>query len=250
MVKIKRAMVNIVATILLFASVTACNSIKSVFDNEPQGHQQEGDVQQKGQEDIHTPIPDEIQFPDKKEVPSDNILNVGDIVSEIDVENGKLIPDALAYTVEKATLFSGITEAGISQDALVHFVEGDVLDEDGNPKPGVRFVLVELAVKNKSALAERNITSFQLLSAEPGESATDSMNFFDLPYPAYFSNATRTGNGSEYYAYNLPVGQNKNLKVGWYVDTNEYDTSDLYLVFNRDVDEHEKFVKLDFQQEG
>ena len=44
------------------------------------------------------------------------------------------------------------------------------------------------------------------------------------------------------------MGQSKDLKVGWHVDSGEFDLSNLYLVFNRYNDKYEQFVKLDFKR--
>lgn len=244
---------GVVAILLLSMSMTSCNSIKSLFNNtQPQDSEQQGDDKDKAnQTEIATPDPAATSEPETKDVLPNNIRKMGEDVSERDVQNGKAIPDALVYTVEKATLFTDIAEVGISQDAMQPSVE-EFLDENGEMKSSVKFLVVEMTVKNVSALPERNITSFQLLCADSTKETSDrttEIDFFDLPYPSYFSNPSGSKVGDDwkqYYDYSLPVGQSKDLKVGWYVDLEQYDPSNLYLVFNRGHDEFENFVKLDY----
>jgi len=244
-----------VAVILLSVSLTACNSIKNTQPQnssrgQPQNNGQQGN--DKKDAEIHTPIPDGIQSSEKKDVGANQMGKMGDGISGIDVDNGKLIPDALTYTVNKATLFADIADAGIQQDAMNPYVKSSLLDENGKIKSSVKFLLVEVMVKNNRALPSRNITSFQLLHADSANESSDGsteMDFFDISEPSYFSHpsgAKAGDNWDQYYDYSLPVGQSKNLKVGWYVDLDAYGSSNLYLAFNRSINDYEKFVKLDF----
>ena len=241
-----QVILGIVTTVMLCMFMTACNT----KEGEP-----EVDYKSKVQStDIITLGPDAPAEPEKKEVLSTNISKMGEEVSEIDVQNGEVIPDALIYMVNKVTVFNDIYEADIDQDEMPPYMEGleRALDENGEVKPSVKFLLIEITVKNVRALPDRNITSVDLLSADSSKEISNEVSeigFFELPPPDYFSNPSgkRVGDDwKEYYGYSLPVGQSKNLKVGWYIDLDEFALSNLYLVFNRYNDEHEQFVKLDF----
>ena len=243
---ISKVILGIVTTLFLCISMVACNTQESKSQDE-----------YKNKElltDIVTVDPDTPAEPEKKEILSTNISKVGEEVSEEDVQNGKGIPDALTYMVNKVTIFNDIYEADIDQDKIPSYMEGleGLLDENREVKPSVKFLLIELTVKNVRALPERNITSFDLICVDSSKEASNEVSeidFFVLPPPDYFSNPTGKEVGSDwkgYYDYSLPVGQSKNLKVGWYIDLDEFESSNLYLIFNRYNDEHEQFVKLDF----
>lgn len=237
-----KAVSGIFAVLFLFMSLTACSSINS--DRQIKDYKDKGN-----QSEIARPDPDATPVPEEREV--SNFAGIGEEIWEPDIQNGKEIPDALVYTVNKTTLFSDIAEAGIVQEDMVPFIEDSLLDEKGELKSGVKFLLFEMTVKNIRAEPMRNITSLNLLYADSITEISDktsTMSFLDLPCPAYFSNPSGSRVGDEwkeYYTYNVPVGQSKNIKVGWYVDLDQYDQSNLYLIFNRDNDE-EKLFKLYF----
>lgn len=185
-------------------------------------------------------------------VPPEQVGALGERIQGIDIQNGKVIPNALAYTVNKATIFEDITKAGIEESAMTPFVSSSLQDEIGKLLPSVKLLLIELTVQNVRAEPDRNITSFEILCADTDTMSSSSAetSFFELfpSEPAYFSNPTGKRVGDEwkdYFYYKLPVGQSKNIKVGWYVDTEQYDPGNLYFIFNRYYDEYVKFVKLD-----
>lgn len=185
-------------------------------------------------------------------VPSEQLKKMGEPIGAMAIQNGEAVADALFYTVNKATMFKNIEAAGIDIDAMDSTnADESLLDENGELKPDVKFLLIELTVQNVRDDPERNITDMRILSAETSSfSATNTeASFFELypSVPAYFSNPTgkRVGDDwKEYYDYKLPAGQTKTLKVGWYVDTEQYDEQNLYLTF--DYDEYQKYIKIEF----
>ena len=241
----KRIVTGIVMGLFVSASMTACTLAESPFNN---ALSQEDDQKAK-QTEIVERDPFAPAEAEKKNVASSHIREMGEDVSEIDVQNGNVIPDALVYTVNRAEQFDDYVQAGISEDAMNPFVEYELLDEDGNIKASVKFIVIEMTVKNNCAELDRNITSFRLRCADSAQNISDEtteIDFFDIPNPSYFSNPGGEKVGDEwmeYYHYSLPVGQSKDLKVGWYVDVDKYDLSKLYLVFN--YDEDERLVKIE-----
>ena len=236
-----KIIMGIFTVVLLFISAAAC------------GNEQGQKMNKEKQTEIVRPDPDASPEAEEKSVASDQIVEQGEEVAEMDVDNGEAIPDALLYTIKRAAIYQDISEAGISEDAMQPSYDEDILDSKGKIKPSVKFLVVEMTVKNICALSERNITSFSLLYADSTNKVSDhtsEIDFFDLPLPSYFSNPTGTRVGEDwkqYYDYRLPVGQSKDIKVGWYIDLERYNSSDLYLVFNRDVDKYEKFVRLELE---
>lgn len=171
---------------------------------------------------------------------------LGETFQVAGVVNGELTPDAMTYTITKATVFSDAAEAGISQDAMTPYVESLFKDADGKIKAGVKLLIVELTVKNSRLSPQMNIGNLELCYSDTANSSSEKA-FHTLPIPSYFSNPTGTKVGNDwqgYLDYNLPVGQSKNLKTGWYVDLSKYDKSTLYLIFNSGYEKYRQFVKL------
>ena len=173
-----KVILGIVTSVMLCMFMTACKTKEG---------ESEVDYKSKVQStDIITLGPDAPAELGKKEVLSTNISKMGEEVSEIDVQNGEVIPDALIYMVNKVTVYNDISKADIDQDKIPSYMEGlDWLsDENGEVKPSVKFLLVELTVKNVRALPDRNITSVDLLRADSGKEISNEsseIDFFELP---------------------------------------------------------------------
>lgn len=260
MKKIKKVAGAIFAAIVLLYALTACGFDQNVPDiaesnpkqsqvdtpKEAQNDDQSGDFN-KGQDTEVMPVITEDQ-PQYFTISPEQIYRMGEPVPGIDVQNGEVVADALVYTFQKATLFDNMDQAGITPDVEL---AQDLLDENGQLKPSVKFMLLECTVQNVRAEPERNISSLSILCAQNGDIPTEGgkTSFFE-PFPCdpeWFSNPSGKKIGDswkEYYNYKLPVGQSKNFKVGWLVDSAKYDPQNLYLTF--DDDEYQKFVKVDF----
>lgn len=241
----KRPGVLLVVLVLLYA-LTACNSNPGT--TEITGNKDE--VGKGAGTQIMTGLTeDQAQ---QVVVPPEQLGKMGESIGAMEVRDGNAVPEALFYTINKATMFDNFEMAGIEPDAMGSLLtDEDLTDENGELKPSVKFLLIELTVQNVSADAERNITDLRILSVETGSLSDKNTeaSFFEVypSTPAFFSNPTgkRVGDDwKEYYDYKLPAGQSKNLKVGWYVDTEQYDEQNLYLTF--DYDEYQKYIKIEF----
>lgn len=262
MKNIKIGMAALTAIVVIFCTLTACNfkqytsdtsnnasTTKQKDDKEKSKNttMQKGDKTKKAQ--IMPGLTEEV--PQTKFVRQ--IYKMGEPIGLSDIQNHKKISDALTCTINKATMFADISKAGIDIDAMGNLSPDlAVQDEDGKPKSGVKFMLIELTVQNVQAEENRNITTMELLFKDAPTKLSNNMEgfFFEEAWgngPAYFSNPTgKRYNDSwkDYYNYRLSPGQTKNLKVGWYVDTGRYNTSDLYLCVE-DSDDGIKIVELD-----
>ena len=167
---------------------------------------------------------------------------VGDTIKAVTVDNGKLIPDALSYTVTKTGIYSDIAEVGINEDEL-NLEDSSILDKNGKLKSSVKFFAAEITVKNLKAALEMNITDMDLVYCN-SESMSKEADISTIALPVYFSEQNKTE--KDYYEYNLAIGQSKKVKVGWYLDTEKYDVSNVYLAFNTYLDEYRSFVKPEF----
>lgn len=172
---------------------------------------------------------------------SSGINVVGDTIEGVIAANGKLIPNALSYTVTKTSIFSDITEAGINEEEL-NLEDADILDENGQLKPSVKFIVAEITVKNFKASSEMNITDIDLVYCN-SQSMSNEADISILSLPVYFT-GQKNKIEKDYYEYNLAIGQSKKVKVGWYLDTEKYKVSNVYLAFNLYLDEYRSFVNL------
>lgn len=244
------------AAIMLSVSVSGCHSTK----NEQNDEKKESKIEKKDDENIsvqekldqvihitENPDPNATPAPQKETVSSENIYKMGEEVTECSVSNGEDIPDAFVYTVKKAKAYGSFADAGVSKENIVDedSVE-DLLDKDGNMKPNVKFIVVEMSVKNvKARVSEKNITSVVLRYDVNGKAASEGkveLGILEMPAPYYFSNSIGREGAKDYYGYSLPYGRSKNLKIGWCIDTERYNLSNFYFVIDS-----EKFIKLEIE---
>lgn len=186
-------------------------------------------------------------------VTSNHLYQMDETVAAIDIQDGKIVNDALLYTFTKATLYDDFSQAGLDEDALSPYTGAEsecLLDDNGNLKKSVKVLLLELTVQNACAEPERNISSLSVCCVtsmnESGDRVEGSLLELFPGEIAYFSQPSGKKIGEdwkEYADYSLPVGQSKNLKVGWLIDTDQYDPKHLYL--DLDDDEYRKLIHLD-----
>lgn len=236
MKNLKKGADVLLAVLVILYALTACNSKQNDADKAAGAQIMPGLTEDQ---------------PKQVDIPQKQLGKMGEPIGAMDVKNGNAVVCALFYTIGKATLFDNFEMAGIEPDEMVSFLTDESLtDGNGELKPSVKFLFIELTAQNVNANPERNITDLRILSAQTasygGKDTKDS--FFDV-YPAepvYFSNPTgkRVGDDwKEYYDYKLPVGQTKNLKAGWYVDTERYDVKNMYLTFG--YEEYQKYIKIE-----
>jgi len=251
--------VSLAIMFILLISISACSSLNYFIEVDPSHDKSQTENSRKilsstqdiEEEERYRTHVDGPIYPDIRHVFLSQIVDMGKDVLAIDIIEGELILDALRYTVKTAKIFNSYTEAGITASAMLPFVDNELLNENGDLKPNVMFLLVELIVENVRAEPETSITNFLLIHADKLNETLDKsveVDFYDLPYPCYFSDPTADENEndwSRYYFFYLPVNHRKNLSVGWYVDLDEWNQSNLYLVFNRDHEtDVERFVSL------
>ena len=175
------------------------------------------------------------------------IKEMGEPVYAIDVQNGEIVSEALLFTINKAAIFYSAEDAGLDAADVLPASE-DLQDENGELKPSVKLMVIDLTAENLCALPDRNITEISVLCAcealpqLTGESR--DFKFWEVfpGEPAYFSDPGKRE--KDYYSYRLPEGRRKELKVAWYVDTEKYNPENLYLTFN--ADEYQKYIRLVF----
>jgi hypothetical protein len=165
----------------------------------------------------------------------------GEEISAAGVDKGELVENGKTYVFTDAELFDSPSAAGISSSAITTYIDSDFLDENGNVRDGVRFLLVDLEIRNNALPSEMGISDLELNYCEQRGENLSVRAFYPLPYPVYFSNA---GAGDAYYHYTLPVGETMSARVGWYVDLTKYDKSSLFLIFNSRIDDLRQYLPL------
>lgn len=261
MKNLKKGAGILLAVLVMLCALTACNSNSGTADisgNTPRP----GASDQK--DSVNVPKNDADKAAGAQVMPGlteeqaqqvdmlpEQLGKTGEPIGAMDVQNGNVVNDALFYTIDKMTMFDGFEAAGIDPDAMGSLsLDESLIDENGELKASVKFLLIEFTVQNVSAAPERNITDLRIISAGTSSGTENSDDGFFEVYPsepAYFSNPTgkRVGeNWKEYYDYKLPVGQTKTLKVGWFIDTEQYDEKNMYLTFG--YDEYQKYIKIEF----
>lgn len=242
------------AVVVLLCALTACHSSSGTTDtanvkNEDTAHvKNEVD---KGAETQMTTGAWQAQT-QLAAVPPGQLGKMGEPIGAMDLQDGNIVADALFYTINKAAIFDNYEMAGIEPDAMGSiFTDENLTDADGGLRPGIKFLLIEITVQNVSAVPEQNISELRMLSVENGSGVSENTEVSLCEAypstPAFFSNPTgkRIGDDwKEYFNYKLPAGQSKTLKVGWYVDTEQYDVQNLYLTFN--YDEYQKYIRIEY----
>ena len=170
----------------------------------------------------------------------------GEEISAAGVDKGELVENGKTYVFTDAELFDSPSAAGISSSAMTAYINPDFLDENGDVRDGVRFLLVDLEIRNNALPSEMGISDLELNYCEQSGEGLSVRSFYPLSDPVYFSNA---GAGDAYYHYKLPVGETMSARVGWYVDLTKYDKSSLFLIFNSRIDDLRQYLPL-FPSEG
>lgn len=174
---------------------------------------------------------------------SDQILHAGDILSVMYYQDENTLSRELDITLHKAGLYDSPEAAGLGN---VEFEdETEVYDRDGNPElcstAGMRILSCDLTVQNIDAVggSDQHISAIMLAYADPDTRKVTMVSCA----PAYFSASSSQVGSGDYYHYQLPKGDSKDMTVAWSVP-DEYEAENLYLCVtydNRDPEERQYF---------
>jgi hypothetical protein len=227
--KMKRGAAALLVGLMVLCALTACSLNQNDSKTTDNGVVNNGNANKgKTDGDFHEEL-DEPQAQDL-DVSQGEYAIIGDEIKVSEGQNGVLITNALVYKVTKAQMFDSPADAGIAPDKLAPYIETagdtDFYDTNGNFTTQIKFLLVEMTAQNIKANME------QLISVGLSCADKTSDGFFELPPTSYFSHATL--GVKDYLHYQLPVGEIKNLKLGFFVNTQKWDVSDLYLAIPSD----------------
>lgn len=164
---------------------------------------------------------------------SDQILSVGDTLQVMYYQDANTLSQGLDITLNRAGLYDSPDAAGLGS---VEFVdETEVYDCDGNPKlcstAGMRLLSCDLTVQNIDAAegSDQHISAIMLAYADP---STRKVTMVSCA-PAYFSASSSQAGSEDYYHYQLPKGESRDMTVAWSVPDG-YEAEDLYLCVSYD----------------
>lgn len=148
----------------------------------------------------------------------------------------------LSYTVTKVTVYDNLKASGIDEAKVCGYVPD-------NAKQNL-FVLVDITVKNKKVIRQvddYNIGVFHLMNKTLFDSDPWKQS---LPELTYFSNAKN--NGSEYYHYTLPEGEEMQCQLGWVLRNPIENADDLILHIGADISakNYVRLTKVQSTNEG
>jgi hypothetical protein len=146
----------------------------------------------------------------------------------------------MEYTIDNVKTYDSLDGLNINKENMLANA-ANFLDENGELKTGNKLILADVTIKNIDMNSvygenEMNISSLELISNESSKSEYfySEILYFSAPVA-----------NNRYYNYILPKGETKSVKVGWIVDSEEFDFSEIYARIGGDVpSEFRKIVDL------
>lgn len=144
--------------------------------------------------------------------------------------------------VQKAIIVNTPAEEGITTDKLLaasyYKTQEEPISIEVEKSAESNMVLCDLDITNIN-VDEHNISTFSLVS----EDEKKEMQL--VGYPTFFSNA-QSSDSSKYYHFTLLRGQTLSVRIGWYIDLDDYERENLYLAANFGGDEdYVSYIKLE-----
>lgn len=137
------------------------------------------------------------------------------------------------FTISTAVLYENPEAAGIDVNQVLAGLENcydlsaDILDASYTPDfSKTYFLLCDASIKNIS-FEYMNITALSLVYLPD---ANEELKITGLP--AFFSKPEEVEDKMDYYNFNLPVNTSIDIKVGWWVDMEQCEKENLYLMSN------------------
>lgn len=137
----------------------------------------------------------------------------------------------MQYCVKKAEVFTNITEVGLE---IPYDSDKDVVNADGTLKDNNIFIQLIVEVTNISEVNEgddNSIGNLRIKSSAPARNPDPNLPL-DFAYYLrymYFLNSEYAFNAADYFHYKIAIGETKELKLGWIVNLDEFDKSNLFL---------------------
>lgn len=170
---------------------------------------------------------------------SDKILKTGDTMKVLYPLNDDPENHGLDVTLSGAKFYDSPEEAGLDRAQMEPRTEN--YDVAGNPEwctmDEGRLLVCDLTVKNINEDSQYglHISELMIACADPDTRKVTMVSCA----PAYLSASSSIVGASDYYHYQLPVGESKEIKVAWLIQEN-YEPENLYLGVSYDAREPEE----------
>ncbi|MDR0917863.1 MAG: hypothetical protein LBM93_01220 [Oscillospiraceae bacterium] len=161
--------------------------------------------------------------------------------------------ESMEYTIDDVKTYDSLEGLNINKDNMLASAE-ELLDENGELKTGYKLILADVTIKNIDMNSmsdnenEMNISSlgliYQVKKDADDEERNKAVSFYSQIL--YFSDPAAN---NRYYNYILPKGETKSVKVGWIINSEEFDFSKIYAcIGGGDVSsQFRKFIVLNLQ---
>lgn len=186
------------------------------------------------------------EFVEEDVLLSDKILKAGDTMQVMYFNGDGVLYAGLEVTLRGAQLFDSPEAAPMDRTRMV--AETENYDVEGNPEfysiDEARILVCDLTVKNlggnskEDALGmetDQHISELMIAYADP---VTRKVTIVSC-MPAYFSASVSQAGASDYYHYQLPEGESKDMTVAWAIQEG-YEAENLFLCVNYDSREPEE----------
>lgn len=149
----------------------------------------------------------------------------------------------IQYTVNSVTLYSTPTEAGVTKEQI------NMVDYPKNLNLSIEeimnspMIVADMTITNVND-EDPTVSRFCLVEKkENGE-------IEGISTPCYYSQGEDVG-GAKYYHYTLLPGQSTDMKMGWYINPQDYKFESIYLTDNLNGDEEiTNYVDLGLAESG
>lgn len=174
---------------------------------------------------------------------SEHILKAGDTMQVMYPNNDNTLYHGLDLTLHGAELYGSLEEAGFDKTQVREETEN--YDTSGDPQwcsvDGARVLVCDLTVKNldEESDGDLHMGEFMIAYADP---VTRKVTIISCD-PVYFSASSSRLEASDYFHYQLPCGESKDMKTAWLIQDG-YEAENLYLCVTydvKDVEEREYF---------
>jgi hypothetical protein len=154
---------------------------------------------------------------------------------------GEVVPFAFAgskmeYVLNSVNLYKSLSEAGVSDEDLCHYMDFPMLDDNGKMAEGWNFVVLDITVKNvlhwENAIHGDDIAGNANIANEKIEYlSTENQELFHFIQSVYFSNYPKGDKATSrnYYVYQFPnEGENLTFQLGFFINTELFDLKDIF----------------------
>lgn len=187
---------------------------------------------------------------DSPETKEQSLFSVGDTIvySEEDIQNE--IKQSIEYTLNKIYVSDNIHDSGLKAD---DFNDTSLISNNGDIKKKMQLVTVDITVKNvdyKGYEPERETPILFIESSVGFKEGIEDPNGPWTLEESYFSEhpPLDQNNGQDYSQFPLPIGEEIDVTVGWFVPADQLENEPLYYIIGQSglVEDYQYFeLKFD-----